>query len=128
MVNNLFLGTENYNCYCEHKDHVLQDSVPKVTAAANSNADLIVCGSCNHRWYSKRPGFFGWECPKCHSKAPIMAELSQNRNQLVQGSSNYNKQERIKRLKRVINAPFEVTYHMPPPIRSSFLFHSIEYY
>ncbi|MGH9985338.1 MAG: hypothetical protein ACRD8W_15465 [Nitrososphaeraceae archaeon] len=79
--------------------------------SSTKDGDLIICGKCQYRWRSKRPGFFGWTCPACGSKAPIMAEL--NQTALAQGASN--SQEKIKQLKRVINAPFETSYHFPPP-------------
>ena len=80
MVNNLFPGTDDYNCYCVYKDNVLQGSIPNI--ASELKADLIICGKCNHRWQSYRLGFFDWQCPKCGGKAPTRAEI--NRFRLVQ--------------------------------------------
>ena len=100
MINNLVQGTpDDYPCNCVH-NNVANGSIIRVTPDLKY-AQLITCGKCNFKWYSNREGIF--DCPRCNSTGPIMAEL--NNARLAQGS-NYNREQKIKELKRVINFPF----------------------
>ena len=103
MINNLVQhAPDDYPCNCVH-NNIANGSITGVTPDLKY-AQLITCGKCNFKWYSNREGIFDYgPCPRCDSTGPIMAELNQAR--LAQGS-NYNREQKIKELKRVINFPF----------------------
>jgi hypothetical protein len=105
MVNNLMFGTDDdYPCTCVH-DNVANGSFSKVTPNLKY-ADLITCGKCNFKFYSNKEGIDQGPCPKCEG-GPTMADS--NLLRLAQAST----EEKVKQLRRVLNAPFEVDVNMP---------------
>ncbi|MGH9978877.1 MAG: hypothetical protein ACRD8Z_24050 [Nitrososphaeraceae archaeon] len=93
VVDNLLNGMdEEFPCYCV-VDNVLQGSA--TTADRIGHADLLRCSKCGFKYWSNTK----LDCPKCNSH-------------LIQGSAT---RDRIKELQRVIRAPFETSYHFPPP-------------
>jgi len=110
MINNLMQGTpDDYPCHCVH-NNVANGSITEVTPDLKY-AQLITCGKCKFTWFTNHEGIFGYgPCPRCNSTGPIVAEL--NNARLAQGS-NYNKQQKIKELQKVIEAKYKVEAKSP---------------
>ena len=87
------MDADDFPCYCVY-DNLVQGSFTEVTPDLKYS-DLLRCSKCGYKYWSNT----NLPCPECNSH-------------LVQGSAT---RDRIAELKRVVNAPFSVSYHFPSP-------------